>query len=699
MISSHSILSKVSIIFSLIITLFTISCNSEKKSKNQLYNHLAKASSPYLIEHADNPVHWYEWGDEALLIARKENKPIIISIGYAACHWCHVMESETFMDTAVANYMNAHFVSIKVDREERPDLDEFYLNAAMLINGEAGWPLNAVALPDGRPFYAGTYFKKSDWMKLLVNIQEIYISDNASILSQSDRLTKEIQALQTDAGRLDGELTNNLDLYKNVYKKMLSQIDFRHGGFVGSPKFALPVRWEFMLQADYLNRNKDVSNGTEIFLNKLATSGVYDHLGGGFCRYATDEQWRIPHFEKMLYDNAQLVSLYAHAYQYTGNEHFRTVIDETLAFVKRELTNHNGGFYSSINADSEGREGKFYTWRYGEIAETLTPMELTAFNKVYLISPNGNWERGHNILQKRASEFKQIGNDKSISEAKSKLFNKRAKRKLPSVDDKILTSWNALMLKGYVDAHRALGDSAYLSAAISNALFLEKYMIKKNFELKRCFRNDNSTIDGFLEDYAFLADAMLYLYQTTFDKHWLLISKGLVDKANILFKDSRSPFYIFSTGTEKVIAKRIVLNDGVIPSANAIMALTQFRIGKILYDDTYKDRAISMLEPLKADLIKNALHRTSWGELLGMVQYGTYEVGIVGKRALALNKIIQRNYLPNAIFVGGKEEDLPMLEGKKITGSTRIYICRERVCQIPTDNPIEALKMIRFRGD
>ena len=698
MISSTTVSRRISIVYSLLLALIStvFSCNSEKKTEDQSVNHLSQASSPYLLEHADNPVNWYEWGDEALAKAKKENKPVIISIGYTACHWCHVMESETFMDTAVANYMNEHFVAIKVDREERPDLDEIYVNATLLISGNAGWPLNAFALPDGKPFYAGTYFQKSDWLKLLKNIQKTYINDKASILSQSDKLTKEIQGIQTAAGKVDTVLRNDLGLYEKLCKELLRQADFTHGGFKGTPKFPNPIQWELLLQAAYLNQDKNALDGTKIFLDHLASGGIYDQLGGGFCRYATDEQWHIPHFEKMLYDNAQLVSLYAHAYQYTGEEKYRAIIIESLAFVKRELTHIKGGFYASINADSEGEEGKFYTWKYDEIAQTLDPSELAAFKKSFTISPIGNWEKGYNILYKTASVKKQVENKALISKARSKLFNVRAKRMRPSLDDKILTSWNALMLKGFVDAYRALGDPTYLNDAIRNARFLEKYMLTKDFRLKRSFRKNKVTIDGFIEDYAFLADAMLHLYQSTFDKHWLIISKRLTDKANVLFQDSSSPFYTFNASEEKVLVSSLAVNDGVIPSANAVMALTQYRLGKILYDEIYEAKAAKMLDLMKAGLIKNISYQASWARLLGMFRYGTFEVVILGDQAAKQNQLIQKNYLPNVIFAGGKTEDLPTLKGKKINGLTRIYVCKEKVCKTPTDDAAEALKMIRF---
>jgi uncharacterized protein YyaL (SSP411 family) len=689
---------KVGINILLALTLLVFSCNPNKKSSAHSGNHLAQASSPYLLEHADNPVDWYEWSDEALAKAKKENKPLIISIGYAACHWCHVMEDETFMDTAVANYMNANFIAIKVDREQRPDLDEIYVNAAQLINGNAGWPLNAFALPDGKPFYAGTYFSKQDWLKLLQNIRESYTKDNAGVLAQSETLTKEIQQMQLSAGKADTSFRHDASLYQNIFDSLLTQVDFKYGGIKEAPKFPMPGSWEFMLQYAYLKKDKKALNAVTTLLDNLEKGGIYDHLGGGFCRYATDEKWQVPHFEKMLYDNAQLVSLYSHAFQYTGDPNFRNVIVETLAFIKRELTSPEGGFYSSLNADSEGKEGKFYVWKYEEISSILDKKELEAFEKVYAITKSGNWEEGENILFENNAVNGPDRVAPIVEKSRKKLLDVRNKRIRPSADDKILSSWNALMLKAYVDAYRALGDPAYLNEAVKNARFLEKNMVARDFTVKRSFRNGKVSIDAFLEDYAFLADAMLYLYQSTFDKHWLDMSKGLTDKANLLFFDAEAHFYTFNPAQNKnVLINSFAVNDGVIASGNAVMGLTQYRLGKMLYDEKYESRALKMLDLMKPKIAKNATYYTSWALLLGMEHAGTYEVAIIGNEAAPQSRLMQKNYLPNVVFAGGNDENLPLLEAKKVTNATRIYVCKEKVCKMPTSDVAAALKMIVFQ--
>ena len=670
------------------------SCHADRKTSSHSNNQLGNASSPYLLEHADNPVNWHEWGDEALEKAKKENKPLIISIGYAACHWCHVMEEETFMDTAVANYMNAHFVAIKVDREERPDLDEIYMNAAQLINGEGGWPLNAFAMPDGKPFYAGTYATTAEWLVLLKNIHQAYKSDNAKLSKQSEDLTREIKTRQTAVGSTDSIAEHDRAFYGRVFRKLLDQVDYENGGFRGAPKFPLPVRWEFMLQHAFLNKDKAALDATTNFLDNMAGGGIYDQLGGGFSRYATDEQWNVPHFEKMLYDNAQLVSLYAHAYQYTRNENYRQIIRETLAFIKRDLTDPEGGFYSSLNADSEGKEGRYYVWKYDEIARLLTTRELTAFEKNYAISKQGNWEEGENILyRKSASPIHH--SDSLVGSAKQKLLAARSRRVPPSLDDKILTSWNALMLKAYVDAYLALGDPAYLHEALRNARFLKKYALGEDYELSRNFRAKKASINGFLEDYAFLADAMLSLYQASFDKQWLDVALALVQKIDTRFHDSVSNFYMTSALKNKnVLVNAIVSNDGVIPSPNAVMALTKYRLGQLMYNESYLTHARKMLEKMKPLMAEDEASYTKWAFLLGWEQFGTYEVAILGEKALLHNRLMQREFLPNALFAGSVEENLPMLENKKVDRETRIYVCRDKVCKVPTQKVSEALTMM-----
>lgn len=465
---------------SLLLLILLASCSGKKQ------NRLAKASSPYLQEHADNPVDWYEWGDEALQKAAKENKPLLISIGYSACHWCHVMEKESFMDTAVARIMNENFVCIKVDREERPDIDNVYTNACQLLTGGSGWPLNAFALPDGKPFFAGTYYAKDSWASMLKNIAAAYQKQNKKIVLQAQALANgiaklEVSLLQNSTADSIGK-TESLALFDSVYQ----QLDLRNGGLRGSPKFPSPVLIEYLLQHAFLTGDKRALNAAQITLTQMALGGIYDQIGGGFSRYATDSLWRVPHFEKMLYDNGQLLSVYAHAYQLTGNVFFKNIVEETAAFIERELRSPDGGFYSSLNADTKEGEGSYYTWKTAE-ANTVTSAVLQYYN----FSEKGNWEEGKNILYAsftpvdfaKQNNFDVASFTKQVSAAKERLLLERAKREKPSVDDKVLASWNALAVKGFLDAYAAIGDEHYLRTALTTAGFLESKMMEQSGRL------------------------------------------------------------------------------------------------------------------------------------------------------------------------------------------------------------------------
>lgn len=563
-------------------------------------NWLAKAKSPYLLQHADNPVHWHEWGAEALKKAREENKPLLISIGYAACHWCHVMEHESFMDSTVAKIMNEHYVSIKIDREERPDIDQIYMDAAHLLTGRGGWPLNAFALPDGRPFYAGTYFPKDAWKEILLQIAEAYSSQNDKIIAQAERLTRGIKGHDALDFRKDPTAVFTKADYKGIYSNWKSMIDFRKGGFRRAPKFPLPVGWEFLLQYHYLTGESEALEAVTLTLDEMAKGGIYDQLGGGFARYATDENWVVPHFEKMLYDNGQLISLYAHAYQVTKNEVYAEVIRETLKFIARDMTDSKGGFYSSLNADSEGEEGKYYVWTQQEIDEVLDNKTAQLFSEYYQVKSEGNWEEGRNILYREESmeEFALKRDmepdqwDQILIKAKRELLHERSKRVRPSTDDKILTSWNALMMRGYIEAYLALGEEDYLAAALKNARFLEENMVRENGRLWRNYKDGEAGIEAFLDDYALLANAYIRLYQATFDIHWLDLSRIITDYMIAHFQDEKSSMFFYTSNqSEALFTRKMEITDNVMPSSNAVMANNLYQLGQYFYYQPYMPKA------------------------------------------------------------------------------------------------------------
>jgi hypothetical protein len=675
----------------------------ERLGKNTL-NRLRFASSPYLKEHADNPVDWYEWGNEALEKAKNENKPLLISIGYSSCHWCHVMEAESFMDTAVARIMNDNFVSIKIDREERPDIDQIYLNAAQLVSGNAGWPLNAFALPDGKPFYAATYFPKDQWIKMLKQLNDAYRNDKSNVVKQANALTEGIRDSEAIITVADSTEQFSKKAYNKIVNEWQPFLDYKLGGLVGAPKFPMPVVWEFLLQAHHLTENKKAIEIVTTTLDEMAKGGIYDQLRGGFSRYSTDANWKVPHFEKMLYDNGQLVSLYAHAYQVTKNPTYEEVVHETLELVKNELTSPDGGFYSSVNADSEGEEGKFYVWTKTEIESALDPAAADLIVEYYQIADSGNWENNKNILHRRFSkeEF-SMKNKMSLSEfhrilteAKHQLLSIRNKRIRPSVDDKILVSWNALMLRGYVDAYLATGRNAYLETALKNASFLEKKMLRAGGKLWRNYKDGKGNTDAFLDDYALLSRAFIQLYQATFDIHWLDAARSITEYAVDNFRDSENGmFYYTSNDAEDLVARKTELSDNVMPSSTGVLAEVLFLLGEYYATTSFSQMSAIMLNHMKGNIENGAPFYAQWAALMGMVAYQPYEVAIVGDNALEKARQMMVSYSPTAIFMGGAEENLPLLKNKRVGNRTIIYVCRNRICKAPQEAVEKAMAQLQ----
>lgn len=680
--------------------------NPSKDGNHEYTNALINESSPYLLQHAHNPVNWYPWGDEALAKAKAEDKMIIVSVGYAACHWCHVMEHESFEDTLVSKIMNENFICIKVDREERPDIDDVYMTACHLASGRGcGWPLNAFALPDGRPVWAGTYFPKKDWLGVLDNFIKIkkekpeelegYAKQLQEGIKQQDEIILNESDQDFNSKKLDGIATNFLD-----------NIDFKKGGRKGSPKFPMPNNYEFLLNYYHFSKDAKALEAVTTTLDKMANGGIYDHLGGGFARYSTDDEWFAPHFEKMLYDNGQLVSLYSEAYQLTKNPLYKKIVEETLEYVKREMTHENGGFYSSLDADSEGEEGKFYVWKKSEIDSLLGKDLAKVFNEFYEVNRSGNWEHKNNILHIKSSKEKiakklKISTsklDKDITSAKSTLMKARAKRVRPGLDDKILTSWNALMLKGYTDAYRAFGDEKYLQAALNNANFLVKNAIKEEHRLNRNFKDGKSVINAFLDDYAVLIDAFVHLYQVTFEEQWLNHASDLTKYVKTHFYDEASGMFYYTSDLDPaLIARKKELADNVIPGSNSIMARNLFQLGTILYQPEWVDLSKQMLHNISENIvdIPQPNFYSNWCNLYWSVVNPPYEVAVMGDNSKALSKELIQNYLPHALILGGKSEgNLQLLKDKLIEGETRIYVCQNKVCKFPVLEVDKALELM-----
>jgi len=686
--------------------IYLVSCRQHKKmtktSEHQFTNELINETSPYLLQHAHNPVNWYPWGQEALDKAQKENKLIIISVGYAACHWCHVMEHESFEDVEVANFMNENFVAIKVDREERPDIDQIYMDAVQLITGSGGWPLNCIALPDGRPIYGGTYFPKNQWLDVLTKISDFVKTNPDKTEQQAKQLTNGIQANELNllsTEKKDVSMTD-LDL---IFENWKTSIDTINGGYKGAPKFPLPVGYQFLLHYNFLNPNLEALEAVTLTLDKMANGGIYDQIGGGFSRYATDELWNIPHFEKMLYDNSQLVSLYTAAYKHTKNENYKTIIAETLDFIQRELTSVDGGFYASLDADSEGEEGKYYIWSQQELQQILGD-DAELILDYYNIETNGNWENGINILFKTEadttiaerynrseSELKSL-----VSNAKKQLLAERETRIKPALDDKIITSWNALMLKAYVDAYTIFDDQTYLDTALKNANFINTNVRSSDDRLSRSYKNGMASINGFLDDYAFTIEAFIALYQSTFDEKWLESAKKLTDYVILHFYDSESGmFYYTSDVDQKLIVRKMEISDNVMPASNSQMAKNLFVLGQYYYDSDYVARSRQMLSTVKENTIKGGTYYSNWDVLMSWFISPPYSVAILGDDFESKRKALNAQYYPNVFLSGGnKEGQLALLENKLISGQTTIYVCQNNSCKYPVTDVNEAMKQL-----
>jgi uncharacterized protein YyaL (SSP411 family) len=686
----------------LIFSLAVIGCGSVGDKTSTNGNQLENSLSPYLQEHADNPVAWHEWNDQTLKEAKEKNKPLLISIGYAACHWCHVMEEESFMDTAVANLMNRNFVCIKVDREERPDIDQIYVNASELLNGSAGWPLNAFALPNGKPFYVGTYFPKAQWKSLLQQVASVYKEQHATVLKQAASLTNAIVSLQSDT-------TTSVDdknLYSDYAKRLISNYDLKNGGLNSAPKFPMPANLEFLLAVYSITNEKQALDAVTVTLDKIAIGGIYDHLGGGFARYATDEEWNIPHFEKMLYDNAQLISAYSHAFQVSEKELYRERIKNTIDFLERELRSPEGAFYSSINADSEGEEGKFYAWTKDEIIKGTKNGELVS--DFFSATEAGNWENNKNILFQHESitsfaishaldekTFKQI-----LDESSESLFKIRNQRIRPTTDAKIITSWNALMIIGYLDAYNAISDQAYLTGALKTGEFISQKMIHDQNRLWHNYSDGKNSIEGFLDDYALTAKAFVKLYEATFDISWLQKAKILADFSIIHFQDSTTGLFYFTADfSETIVARKKELIDHVVPSSNSVMADVLFRLGEYYQDENYLGTVDNMLAHIAPQLKSESSFFSNWATLMMIKKNKPIEVAIAGEKAMAISKQLKKKFNPLVIYIGGVEENLPLLENKNVVGQTIIYVCQDRVCRMPVKAADEAFALIQKMGN
>ncbi|MXV15566.1 thioredoxin domain-containing protein [Hufsiella ginkgonis] len=667
-------------------------------------NKLIGETSPYLQQHAHNPVNWYPWGDEALDLAVKENKLILVSIGYSACHWCHVMEHESFEDESVAAIMNAHFVCIKIDREERPDIDQVYMYAVQLMTGGGGWPLNCFCLPDQRPVYGGTYFRNGDWKNLLLNLSAFWRDRPAEAVEYAERLTEGIRNSEIPG------IAEPVDLYttrhlEDIFTPWKRYFDTTAGGYNRAPKFPLPNNWQFMFRYAWLMEDDAANLVARLTLEKMAYGGIYDHIGGGFARYSVDGEWHVPHFEKMLYDNAQLVSLYAEGYRYCGDPLYKQVVFETLDWLEREMTSPEGGFYSALDADSEGTEGKFYTFTRSELQELLGGDE-PVFSTYFNVTETGNWQEEHTNIFKRKEDDSAVAHKlgmpetemlKILARAKDKVARYRDTRIRPGLDNKILASWNGLMIRGLVDAYDAFAERPFLDSALKNARFVKEHLVLPDNSIKRLYQaspGEGWNGAGFLDDYAFIIDGFIALYEATFDENWLSDARKLADYAIAHFFDRQSGLFFYtSAGDKALIARKLEIMDNVIPSSNSMMAHNLYRLGHLFNDDKYVATARQMLANVFPHIKGYGSSYSNWAGLLLFEVFGLYEIAITGQGSMEKRQELATHYVPNKILFGGKTGTLPLLADKWLP-ETKIFVCKNRTCQLPVSEVAEALEQI-----
>ena len=647
-------------------------------------NRLAAETSPYLLQHSDNPVDWYPWGEEALARARADGRPILVSIGYSACHWCHVMAHESFEDPAVAAVMNEHFVCVKVDREERPDVDAIYMEACIAMSGQGGWPLNAFLTPEQVPFYAGTYFPPVErhglpsWRRVLEAIAEAWKTRGDEIRAGSARIAERLRggaALTPSEEPLDASLlTQGEAALRQAY-------DPEHGGFGAAPKFPQASTIELLLRRG----EREIALHS---LRAMACGGIYDQVGGGFARYSVDAAWQVPHFEKMLYDNALLARAYLHAWQLTGDELMRRVCDETLQFLLRDLLAPEGGFMSAIDADSEGGEGAFYVWTLGELRDVLGH-DADAAIAYFGATEAGNFE-GSNILMRRGPEPPRL------PEIRCRLFGARSGRPHPAVDDKRIASWNALAIAALAESGGALGRREYVDAAARCAGFVLDHMRTPEGRLQRTFNRGRAHLDAYLEDHAFLVEALLTLYEATFEPRWFREARAIADTMIERFADrERGGFFETASDHEQLIARRKDLEDNPIPSGNSSAAFGLLRLAALTGEHQYFDRADGVLQLLHPVVGR---HPQAFAHLLQAIDFRlapVKEVALAGADTSALERVVRGRFRPHIVLAGGEPDGVPLLTGRApVDGRSAAYVCEQFACRRPATEPDELAALL-----
>jgi uncharacterized protein YyaL (SSP411 family) len=679
-------------------------------------NRLINETSPYLVQHAHNPVDWYPWGAEALAKARAEDRPIFLSIGYAACHWCHVMEHESFEDEATAQMMNDRFVNIKVDREERPDLDSIYMNAVVGMTGSGGWPMSVFLTPDGQPFYGGTYFPPTprhgmpSFRDVLTAVSEAWLNRRDEIARNSQNVTAYLQQQAGSFAESDNGRTLSADALIKATQIIDRNYDRANGGWGGAPKFPQPMTLEFLLRRTLQTRDANLRAMIDHTLRAMAQGGMYDQLGGGFHRYSTDARWLVPHFEKMLYDNSQLARVYLHAWQAFGDPFYKRIAIETLDYVAREMTHPDGGFYSTQDADSEGVEGKFFVWTVAEIRSILDD-EAILFNEVYGVTAHGNFAEhqlpdGQNILSiVKAPEAVAQANglatdeiERIVTQARHTLFEVREQRARPKRDEKILAAWNGLMLAAFAEAARtaALADRVekYRSIAEHNAEFILREMRLPDGRLLRTWKEGHARLNAYLEDYACVIEGLLALYETTFDERWFVAARQLADAMLQHFVDPAGGFFDTSDDHETLVTRPKDLQDNAMPSGNAMAVTVLLKLGALTGEAAYFDHAETLLAVLQPALMQAPLAFAQWLCALDFALSAPREIAIVGDLASgstqALLAVTREGYRPNQVVAvtSSDRSSIPLLlDRPRIDGQATAYVCQHLACQQPVTDP------------
>lgn len=676
----------------------------EKKITNQLINE----NSPYLLQHAHNPVNWFPWGNEAIEKSREENKPILVSIGYAACHWCHVMEHESFENEEVARFMNENFINIKIDREERPDLDNIYMEAVQIMSGSGGWPLNVFLTPELKPFFGGTYFppkpayNRPGWIQILSGIAQAWNERKNEIINQSNDLTEMMQGRNDLLNKYQAKVSRE-KISHQAFKKLEEQFDKIDGGIGSAPKFPATYSLNFLIQYYFFTKNDNAIKQVRLSLDKMMNGGIYDQIGGGFSRYSTDDKWLAPHFEKMLYDNALLVSTYADAYKLTKDKNYLRVINETLAFVNRELKNPDGGFYSSLDADSDGVEGKFYVWDKNKIENVLKD-DAEIFCSYYNVSEKGNWE-GKNILNVKISleDFSEINGieksvlEKIISEGKKNLLIEREKRIRPALDDKIILSWNALMISSFANASKATGNKSYAQTAISTLNFLFEKLKDEKHEnaFHHNYKNGESKNPAFLDDYASLIKACIDVYELTFEISWLTKAKNLIQYVIDHFSDETEALFFFTPDWQNdIVIRKKEYFDNAIASGNSMMAENLYKLGLIFDKSEWREIAINMYSKIQSIATQFSASFGNWLLVMNAFDFGFNEIVIAGKESAVNAEQLNKNYFPTNILVASenKQSEIPILYDKHFFDTSIFYLCRNYSCEKPEHSIEELLK-------